>query len=78
MPRRGRIGSRVHVTLTDRQIAFLADESERTGLSTAELVRRAIDSTYRRKTRPSLRGYELSVGLWRLPDPALVGRRPPR
>jgi hypothetical protein len=66
------------VTLTERQRAFLADEAERTGLSMAELVRRAIDSTYRPHGRPKLHGYELSLGLWRRPDAALAGRRPPR
>ncbi len=65
------------MTLTDRQHAFLLSESERTGLSLAELVRRAIDGTYRTHTRPRLTGLELSVGLWRRPDAAVSGRRPP-
>jgi hypothetical protein len=65
------------VTLTDRQHAFLLDESARTGLSLAELVRRAIDSTYRPHERRRLRGLELSLSVWRRPDAALAGRRPP-
>ena len=65
------------MTLTDRQHAFLLDESGRTGLSLAELVRRAIDGTYRPHDRRRLQGVELSVGLWRRPDAAVVGRRPP-
>ena len=72
------MGRRTQVTLTDRQRAFLADEADRTGLSMAELVRRAIDMTYRPYSRPKLRGYELSFGVWRGPDAALAGRRPPR
>lgn len=66
---------RTHMMITERQHAFLSDESARTGLSMGELVRRAIDSTYRPHSRPRLSGYELSVGLWRSPDAALVGRR---
>ena len=64
--------------LTDRQHAFLCDESLRTGLSMGELVRRAIDATYRPEQRPRVRGFELSVGVWHEPDAAIVGRRPPR
>lgn len=61
--------------VTSRQHLFLRDESERTGLPIAELVRRAIDHTYRPYARPRRRGLELSVGLWRDPDAAAVGRR---
>jgi hypothetical protein len=66
---------RTQVTLTDRQHAFLVDESIRTDLSLAELVRRAIDRTYRPELRPRLRGYELSLGIWQRPDAAIIGRR---
>jgi hypothetical protein len=69
---------KTQITLTDRQHAFLVGESIRTDLSLAELVRRAIDSTYRPNLRPRLRGYELSLGIWQQPDPAIVGRRRPR
>jgi hypothetical protein len=66
---------RTQITLTDRQHAYLLGESERTGLSLAELVRRAIDSVYRPHVRPRVPGYELSLGFWRRPDAAVVGRR---
>jgi hypothetical protein len=66
---------RTQITLTDRQHSFLRDEANRTGLSLAELVRRAIDSAYRRHSRPTVSGFELSVGAWRRPDAAVVGRR---
>ncbi len=66
---------RTHMMITDRQHAFLSDESARTGLSMCELVRRAIDATYRPYSRPRISGYELSVGVWRRPDAAIVGRR---
>jgi hypothetical protein len=69
---------RVHIAITDRQYGFLLGESARTGLSMAELVRRAIDRVYRPAQRPKVPGYELSVGLWRRPDAAVVGRRPQR
>jgi hypothetical protein len=69
---------RTQVTLTDRQYAFLCDEATRTGLSMAELVRRALDTTFRPYARPKVGGIELSLGLWSRPDAAVVGRRPPR
>jgi hypothetical protein len=69
---------KTQVTLTDRQHAFLVDEAERTGLSLAELVRRAIDTTYRPHLRDKLRGLELSIGFWKRPDAAIAGRRPLR
>ncbi len=65
---------RTQITLTDRQHAFLIDESFRTGLSMAELVRRSVDTVYRPHQRPRLRGYLVSVGVWRRPDAAVVGR----
>jgi hypothetical protein len=61
--------------LTYRQAEFLADERARTGLSLGELIRRAIDATYRDEARPTVAGFELSVGAWRRPDAAVVGRR---
>jgi hypothetical protein len=72
------LSRRTQITLTDRQHAFLHDESTRTGLSLAELVRRAVDATYRPFDRPQVGGFELSLGVWRRPDAAVVGRRRPR
>jgi hypothetical protein len=73
-----RIGRRLHLILTDDQHAFLAGEASRTGFSIGELVRRAVDATYRPHRRPRVRGVELSVGVWRRPDAAVVGRRAAR
>jgi len=73
--RRGTLSRRTQITLTDRQHVFLQIESDRTGLSIAELVRRAIDRTYRPHLRPKVGGVELSLGLWARPDAAVVGRR---
>jgi hypothetical protein len=69
---------KTQITLTDRQHAFLRDEAGRTGLPMAELIRRAVDTTYRPAARRKLNGFELSVAVWRDPDEALVGRRSPR
>lgn len=63
------------MTLRDEQHAFLVAESHRTGLSVAELVRRAIDGAYRPEERPRVRGFDVSFGVWRAPDAAVVGRR---
>ena len=68
----------MHVSVSDRQHAFLRNESERTGLSIGELVRRAVDTTYRPFERPRVNGLEVSVGVWTRPDAAVVGRRRPR
>jgi hypothetical protein len=72
------MSTRTHIMLGDRQYAFLVHESDRTGLSLAELVRRAVDATYRPYDRRQVGGFELSVGVWRRPDAAVVGRRRPR
>lgn len=64
-----------HLLLTSRQHELLADEAARTGLPIAELIRRAVDRTYRRQAKPTVRGFEVSVGVWRKPDAAVAGRR---
>jgi hypothetical protein len=69
---------RTQITLTDRQHDFLQTEAVRTGLSMAELIRRAVDGTYRPNVRPKVAGLELSMGVWSRPDAAVVGRRPLR
>jgi hypothetical protein len=65
---------RTQITLTDRQHRMLLDESVRSRVSMAELVRRAIDATYRPKLRPLVGGYQLNLGVLRAPDAAVVGR----
>ena len=67
---------RTQITLTDRQHAMLVYESDRSGLPMAELVRRAVDRTFRPVSRrPSVRGFEVNFGLWREEDAAKVARR---
>jgi hypothetical protein len=70
-----RIGRKTQVTLTDEQYEALRDEAQRTGLSQANLVRRAIDARYRTGSRPTVNGVEISFGIWRRPDAAVAGRR---
>jgi hypothetical protein len=66
---------RTQIVLTDRQHAFLLEEKLRTGVSLAELVRRAIDETYRAASRPRVPGVEFTLGVWRRPDAGAIGRR---
>jgi hypothetical protein len=66
---------RTQVLLSDRQHSFLKGEAARTGLSLSELIRRAVDHTYRPEERFRVRGFDVSFGFWREPDAALVGRR---
>jgi hypothetical protein len=67
---------RMHVALTDRQYAILLAEAEVSGLSMAELIRRAVDRMYRPGGRPTIRGLMVQFSLWTRPDAALAGRRP--
>ena len=69
------MGRHTHVILRDEQHAYLRAEAARTGLSLGELVRRAIDETYRPEQRLRVRGFDIGFGLWRDPDAALAGRR---
>jgi hypothetical protein len=40
------MSQRLHITLSRTQYDFLSSESDRSSVSVAELIRRAIDSTY--------------------------------
>lgn len=73
--RRGPIGRRIQINVTDRQLETLRAESARSGLPVSELVRRAIDGAYRPGTRIRLRGLEINLGVFREPDAAGIGRR---
>jgi hypothetical protein len=63
------VSRRTQLTFTDRQHAFLLDESLRSGRSMAEIVRRLVDAHLRTKSRWTLFGYELEAGVRRTPDP---------
>jgi hypothetical protein len=61
--------------LDPEHVAYLVWESHRTGLSRSELVRRALDETFRPEARKRVRGFDVGFGLWRSPDAAVAGRR---
>jgi Ribbon-helix-helix protein, copG family len=73
--RRGPIGRRIQINVTDRQLETLRAEAARSGLPVAELIRRAIDAAYRPGARVRLRGLEINLGVFREPDAAALGRR---
>jgi hypothetical protein len=66
---------RSHVLLEPEQHEYLVGESLRTGLSRSELIRRALDETYRPEARFRVGGFDIGFGLWRAPDAAVAGRR---
>jgi len=45
-PTHAPVSRRLHITLSEDQYAFLNEEANRSSLSIAELVRRALDTTY--------------------------------
>jgi hypothetical protein len=67
---------RFNITLEDLQYDALTAESARSSVAVAELIRRAIDQAFELDDRRRTGGIELSVGVWRRPDAAVVGRRP--
>ena len=66
---------KTQITLEDAQHDLLRAEATVSGVSMAELIRRAIDQVYRPWVRPTVRGFEVNVGLWKRPDAAVIGRR---
>ena len=57
---------RTQITLTDEQYERLRQESARTGLGLAELVRRALDATLGSASlEDKLRAIDRSFGAWR-------------
>ena len=65
---------RLHLTLTDAQYAYLSTASERTSISVAELVRRALDEKYPASRPRRTAVDELTVAVWRHPE-RTSGRR---
>lgn len=66
---------RFNLHLEDSQYAVLTAESARSSVSVAELIRRAIDGAFGLDESRRTGGLELSLGVWRRPDAAVVGRR---
>jgi Ribbon-helix-helix protein, copG family len=56
---------RTQVTLSDAEYRLLKRESERTGASMSELVRRAVSATYGSTKRRRGNGFEASFGIWK-------------
>jgi hypothetical protein len=70
------MSKRFNLILEDGQYAYLTAESERQCVAVAELIRRSIDHAFELRGSERTDGFELSLGLWRRPDAAIVGRRP--
>jgi hypothetical protein len=66
---------RFNFYLEDVQYDVLTAESGRSSVSVAELIRRAIDRAFELDSSRRVGGIELSVGVWKRPDAAIVGRR---
>ena len=71
---------RLQIHITARQYVFLQDESARTGLPMAELIRRSINAVFRPNSGRQVRGWQMTFGVFRDPDAAIVARRaaPPK
>jgi hypothetical protein len=69
------MGMHIHVLVRRDQHATLLEESARSGLPMAELIRRALDAAYDPRRRHAARGVEVSIGIWRRLDAAATGRR---
>ncbi len=69
------MSKRFNLILEEAQYAFLSSESERQCVSVAELIRRSIDHAFELRSSDRTDGFELSFGVWRRPDAAIVGRR---
>ena len=64
----------INTLIEYRQYRLLKEESIRSSIPMAELIRRAIDKTYRPHVRPRVAGLEVNFGVWRRPDAAVLGR----
>jgi hypothetical protein len=66
---------RFNLYLEDLQYDVLTAESGRSSISVGELIRRAIDQAFELDSSRRTGGIELSVGVWKRSDAAVVGRR---
>ena len=69
------MSQRFHITLSDRQFVYLSRAAERTSLSIAELVRRAIEDKYHPSGSGRRSHSEFTVAVWRRPLDDGPGRR---
>jgi hypothetical protein len=70
------MSQRFHITLSDRQFVYLSRASERTSLSIAELIRRAVEDKYHPSSNGLKSRSEFTVAVWRRPLDGDLGRRP--
>jgi hypothetical protein len=70
------VSIRIHIQISQKMYRRLTRIANLTGLSIAELIRRAIERTYWPGELPRMKGFEISFGLWKRPDASVVGRRP--
>jgi hypothetical protein len=70
------VSIRIHIQISKKMYSRLNRIANLTGLSIAELVRRAVERTYWPGEIPRMKGFEISFGLWKRPDASVVGRRP--
>jgi hypothetical protein len=69
------MSQRFHITLSDPQFIYLSRASERTSLSIAELIRRAVEDKYHPSGSGRRSHSEFTVAIWRRPLEEGPGRR---
>jgi hypothetical protein len=69
------MSQRFHITLSDSQFVYLSRASERTSLSVAELIRRAVEDKYHPSGSGRRSHTEFTVAVWRRPLDNEQGRR---
>jgi len=69
------MSQRFHITLSDPQFVYLSLASERTSLSIAELIRRAVEDKYHPSGNGRRSHSEFTVAVWRRPLEGGPGRR---
>jgi hypothetical protein len=69
------MSQRFHITLSDPQFIYLSRASERTSLSIAELIRRAVEDKYHPSGSARRSRTEFTVAVWRRPLDDGPGRR---
>ena len=69
------MSQRFHITLSDEQFVYLSRAAERTSLSVAELIRRAVEDKYHPSGRAGRSISEFTVAVWRRPVDSTRDRR---
>jgi hypothetical protein len=69
------VSRRLQITVSERQYERLRELSERSSVSVAELIRRAIDIRYAGQGRVRAAGVDVTLGVWRPNGVPVAGRR---